>query len=476
MHKSANGFPTKEFFMTMLTRDIQLHDAILDLLDNCLDGVHRDQKSKGTKDKKASDYYHGYSAEIIISEKTFSITDNCGGIPIEVAEESAFRMGRGSEGTPDDLQTVGIYGIGMKRAIFKLGKSASVETSNGGDHYKVTIPDSWIDSDGWNFPIEMLSDSTAPRTQIIVENLNEEIASRWETTEKRETFVGELIKAIKESYSFIIEKGFTITVNRKQVDALPVSLIIAKDKKDGIKPYIYKAVLGSVSINLIIGFYAPISSEDERDEMITSKRTTGDAGWTVICNDRVVLYNDKSHLSGWGESGVPNYHTQFIGIRGIVFFESNTPKDLPMTTTKRGIDLTSEVYAVTKNKMREGLKIFTGYTNTWKGRYSEEKTYSSQTTEVPVSELISREKQVAHLGKIVYSRDGVFKPKLPKPTNETEFRRISFSKNKDEIQVVGKYIFGEDDSIERPPTKIGEECFDKFLQKAKAMQGGKVDG
>ena len=35
----AKGTPTKAFFVEMLTRDIGLNDAILDLLDNCLDGV-----------------------------------------------------------------------------------------------------------------------------------------------------------------------------------------------------------------------------------------------------------------------------------------------------------------------------------------------------------------------------------------------------------------------------------------------------
>ena len=46
-----------------------------------------------------------------------------------------------------------------------------------------------------------------------------------------------------------------------------------------------------------------------------SKRSSYEAGVTVVCNDRVVLYNDKSGLTGWGTSGVPNYHTQFIGIK-----------------------------------------------------------------------------------------------------------------------------------------------------------------
>ena len=46
MAKKANGAPTKEFFVGMLTRDIELSDAILDLLDNCLDGVVRQESCK----------------------------------------------------------------------------------------------------------------------------------------------------------------------------------------------------------------------------------------------------------------------------------------------------------------------------------------------------------------------------------------------------------------------------------------------
>lgn len=91
MGSSANGSPTKEFFVEMLTRDIELNDAILDLLDNCLDGVVR---SCADKDKlQTSDFYSSYSAEITISPTEFTITDNCGGIPRDTAENYAFRIG-----------------------------------------------------------------------------------------------------------------------------------------------------------------------------------------------------------------------------------------------------------------------------------------------------------------------------------------------------------------------------------------------
>lgn len=35
------GNPTKKFFIDMITRDISIEDAIIDLLDNSIDGANR---------------------------------------------------------------------------------------------------------------------------------------------------------------------------------------------------------------------------------------------------------------------------------------------------------------------------------------------------------------------------------------------------------------------------------------------------
>ena len=72
MAVKAQGAPTKEYFVGMLTRDIELSDAILDLLDNCLDGVVR--QKKGIDKTTTSDYYVGFfptfpSAKILSSSK-----------------------------------------------------------------------------------------------------------------------------------------------------------------------------------------------------------------------------------------------------------------------------------------------------------------------------------------------------------------------------------------------------------------------
>ncbi len=469
----ALGFPTKDFFVDMLTRDISLSDSILDLLDNCLDGVVR-QKSITFKDE-TSKYYEGYYSRISFDDSSFSIEDNCGGIPRNVAEKYAFRMGRSSENYENDLPTVGIYGIGMKRAIFKIGRSAEVITRNEGELYRVTVPLDWVNSPEWDFPIdepEMNDILCQGGTKIKICNINSDIVNLWNTKDKVENYQEELIKAIQQSYSFIIEKGFRIMVNEKEVSALPINVLVdnkSSDSKSRIMPYIYKNTFGDVKVSLAVGFYASPPSPEEIDDENSSKRSTAGAGWTIVCNDRVVLYNDKSYLTGWGESGVPQYHTQFIGIRGVVIFESNNPKALPMTTTKRGIDTSSRVYSAVKDRMKHGLKIFTDYTNKWKGQNEKEREYSTVAESVPVQKILNDLNTAEQSGKIKLrqtQQGAIFTPSLPKPVIDKPYRVVRFNKDIESISLLKEYFYG-DEANPASPSQVGEKAFDEMILIAK---------
>lgn len=472
MGKVAMGAPTKDFFVGMLTRDIELSDAILDLLDNCLDGVVR---QKGALDKNiSSDYYSGFYSNITITSESFIIEDNCGGIPRDVAEKYAFRMGRSPEKEEDDLPTVGIYGIGMKRAIFKMGKSAKVITRNNGELYQVAIPSDWADSDdNWEFPLEELESSELlleGGTKIQITDINPEIVDMWDNNDKIDDFADRMIKAIQQSYSFIIQKGFEIRINNININPLPIQLLMDKESSGkSIKPFVFMQTYGDVNVSLAVGFYAPTPSPEDIDDENNLKRSTSDAGWTVVCNDRVVLYNDKSHLTGWGEGGVPQYHTQFIGIRGIVIFESKNPKNLPMTTTKRGVDTSSKIYSAVKDKMRQGLKLFTDYTNRWKGQNVEERKYSTVAKSVPVETFINISSTGSNNNPLPLrkSRDGLmFKPDLPKPPNDKPYKVIRYSKDEEAINELIEYFYQDRNHLVSP-SQIGEKCFDIMLEKAR---------
>lgn len=470
-----SAFPTKRFFVEMLVRDIELKDAILDLLDNCVDGAMR--RIDGDAERLASDApYAGFWAKIDFSETEFSIQDNCGGIPRNIAIRSAFRLGRpeleeGEEGE-DDLPTVGVYGIGMKRAIFKIGRNAIVSSRHAEEAFDVAIDPGWMEQDVWD--LELVDRAPVANelegTHIIVNDIRAGVSQEFAT----EAFFDTFCKAVSEYYSVIIQKGFSVVVRGTEITPKKIGFILDKDNLErGIAPYIYRKdpADDGVEVILMVGFYRPLLSEEESESQEAQERegrpSSDIAGWTVIINDRVVLYADKSRVTGWDEAGVPGYHTQFTSIAGVVQFRSKEPELLPLTTTKRGVNGNSDLYLSVKNYMREGLKLFTNFTNQWKKSPEQREELHDNAQKLTTTEVVAfmaqrlkasrREKNVS-----------TFVPSLPSPKPTSTEKWIRFKKPTTSVQALALRFF---DDAEAPPASVGEKCFD--LAMADASKGGK---
>ena len=460
---TVNAAPVKSFFVSMLTRDIKLEEAILDLLDNCVDGILRSKQVKSDKP------YDGKWAEISFDGCTFEIADNCGGIPGDLSKY-AFRMGRDPKRELDAKGVVGVYGIGMKRAIFKMGKSCEITTRSGNDEYEVSITPEWVeDEDDWNIPVSPKSTSMKEDgTIIIVRDLYNGITARFE--EDQESFQAALLDIISSHYAFIIDKGFKVTVNGKVVKSRWRGLLFAdpQTKSDkAIQPFIYRAKTDKgVEVFVAVGFTMPIPSQDEViDEQDEKRYSAEEAGWTVICNDRAVLYCDRTELTGWGEAGIPRYHGQFIAISGIVEFRCDNPAELPTTTTKRGVDASSVLYLQVKNKMREGMKLFTDYTNRWKGRAEETRVQFAVGKPLSLAETKAKASDLK-FNSATRSIPGAsqYRPPLPAPRQPNpRSRRISFTKEVDEIAIVAEHLFGD---AQAKPSDVGEKCFDILFRES----------
>ncbi len=466
IYEPVDASPVKSFFVKMLTRDITLSEAILDLLDNCVDGVLR------THGKDATDKpYKGFYANIEFDEEHFMIEDNCGGIPWDL-HDYAFRMGRAEARPKDAPGTVGVYGIGMKRAIFKMGEDCLITTKNEKNSYEVHITPAWINKeDNWKIPVaETKHPLKISGTTILVMNLNPGISSRFGKDKDR--FTTELERMIATHYAFIISKGFVVKLNNKIVVPRPVKLIFnkrkEKKKETSIRPFVFKTEKDGVKVFLTVGFTRPIPTAEEtaNGDQINAPRSSLDAGWTVVCNDRAVLYCDQTEMTGWGEAGVPRYHTQFIAISGIVEFRSEDPSKLPTTTTKRGIDASSPLYLQVKNKMREGMKLFIDFTNKWKGLERESKAFMEAGEALSLTDLKMEVGNLTLMSTKRTALDGKqFKPNLPLPKRETSnTKTISFSRKVNEIQEVAEYLFNDRDS---KPSEVGEECFKTVLREAR---------
>lgn len=323
------GNPTKKFFIEMITRDISIEDAIIDLLDNSVDGANRINP----------DNYEGLSINIQINDSEFIIQDNCGGFSLDTAQKYAFRFGRPNE-APNEQNTIGRFGIGMKRSLFKMGKYFEVETQTNENHFKVNVDvERWskqmqevVDSSGnkisiddWNFNYELVEEKLENNGTIIKVNLlHSEVSELF----KNDNFLNELANSIQKQLNFSLLKGLTIHLNGRHLEAKQITLLMSDD----VKPYFSEGTLGhgEIKYRLIAGL----------GEIGTPK----DSGWYIYCNNRLVVDADTSNLTGWGISGVPKWHVDYVMFRGILFLDAKDTINLPLTTTKKGIDATSEIY------------------------------------------------------------------------------------------------------------------------------------
>lgn len=464
--KEIRATPTKQFFVGMMTRDIELHDAILDLLDNCVDGIVRTIKGSATGERP----YQGYWAKITLDHDHFSIEDNCGGIPPKIARNYAFRMGRPVGREDDrDMATVGIYGIGMKRAIFKMGMYSQVVSKHGSDSYQVTIDPEWLASDeSWFLSMEEPEETLADDgTRITVSQLHSAVANRFAKDDK---FIDDLYSLIATHYTYIIQKGFKVFLNGDEVVPKPLTVMRsdfeAYAEGRGIMPYVYEGEQDGVSVRLVVGFLARPPGESEiEDEMERPRRSKEEAGWTVIANERVVLYKDKSRVTGWGTGNVPAYHPQFITVSGVVEFRCDQAEKLPINTTKRGLEAGDELYLHVRDFMMEGMRIFTQHTNRWKQHKEEELALFESARREPVRDVAKSIPEDRWTRPRNSPTERKFVPDLPRPkTAEHGTRQIRFARPLSQIKTVAEYLFEDPDA---EPRDVGEKCFDLLLDEAR---------
>jgi len=439
--RKAHAAPTKEFFVRMITKDIDLADAILDLIDNCLDGARRLSLNAAPATR-----YKGFWARVVLGQDRFRIEDNCGGIGFDQAINHAFHFGRRRD-APLDEHSIGLYGIGMKRAIFKMGNLVTVRSSTARDAFRTNIDvEQWLskpqirDGDGdvredWDFDLEEAEPLAQPGTLIEIEQLHAEIARQFADP----SFVNALTRIVSRDYARFLEKGFEIRINE-----LPITgFRFAVREGEEIKPLRsrYRDETG-VDVEIVAGMAAPppddLGPTERRSE-------TEYYGWFVVCNDRVIVASDKRDQTGWGSASVPVWHSQYNGFLGMVEFSADDPSKLPWRTTKRDVDDANPIYRRALLRMQEAAAAWVKYTNDRRVDMERAKQSESRAASTPI-------------------RDVAFSDALKMPAAPAErkvsYSSIQYSKPVSEIAKAKKLLKNPNLSNAR----LGEATFDYFLQ------------
>lgn len=422
--QTVDASPTKGFFIFMITRDIYIRPAIVELIDNAIDGAKRvcpDGNYKGKKIKISFD-----------SEK-FIIQDNCGGIGIETAVKYAFKFGRPDD-RPDEGEQLftGVFGIGMKRALFKLGRHFTVKSTTSIDSFTVDVDvDEWLkDQKNWTFPITVENkEDLECGTEIVVEKLNKESKLRFCT----QTFENELISYIEKYRSVETENGLEIYVNEKLITAAKESII----ENESIIPY--KTIIEDKDgiIRIIAG--------------ITHYGKPQNAGWYIYCNGRLVLYADKTETTGWGND-YRSYHPNLAAFRGYVYFESANLLALPWNTTKTGVDNLNRLYVLARERMKEAAQqVFRAIDDTKKTMDVDSKSFEELPFVKGAKEI---DMNYSYLSSIKTTTDF----KITQPEERPKVARISFTKLAEDVEKVQKHI-GAGSRKE-----LGEKLFQYYVE------------
>jgi hypothetical protein len=443
MANEVQAYVTKTFLIDIITRDIGMTEAILELVDNSLDraveifdiDVTRGLTENYRFDKRRK-LLEPITINIHLSRNEFIIEDNCGGIDRDDLKNEVFIFGNPKE--YEQYNGLSAFGIGMKRAFFKLGKKVELYTRTKKDESAVIWDiNQWLElgEAEWDISFSDVNDLSikykykTPGTIIKVEELNEATRLRFGQVD----FIKNLRDRLQTGYALFIKSGFRIMLNGTEISQnLPV---FAKSDEFGLS--VKKIKYNDVDIVLEAGI-SPIKDRTPR-------------GWYVFCNGRMVLEADKTKETGWGIL-LPQFHPKYNHFLGFASFKSQNVKSLPWSSSKWGVERDSPVYLYALEEMQIQTEPVINLLDRWKDIRDED-----DVSTVALKDLLSDVQEISLFASAQNEMLFEYKPKRPK----SDVTRISFLKPKTLVESV-KQALG---NPKMKNSAVGELTFDYYVER-----------
>ena len=209
-----------------MARDISLEDCVLDLIDNSLDSYLLKRQIVISElifgpngSAKEGDLGR---IEVTCNERQIRVVDTCGGISRQRALNEVFCFGH----SDDDVRgKLGAYGVGMKRALFKIGNNFHIVSRTPKEGFEVSFKlDEWVSRpDDWKVPIAFIEGASSERkagTSITITELHDEVGLRI-----REGGVPKNIhQDAATTYPYFLERCVRLRINDTDVIPAPIKL------------------------------------------------------------------------------------------------------------------------------------------------------------------------------------------------------------------------------------------------------------
>jgi hypothetical protein len=315
------------FLEHILTKDVSTLDALYDLIDNSIDAARDSILKSGTylKDKyDLPNSYLGYKVEVIISNGSITIEDNCLGMTEETLVEEAFVIAQSHK----HEYGIGLYGIGLKRSLLKMGEKYDILIDNGKSRYELSFSDNQLGGAKGKVQAFETESHGCIISRFTVVNLKPEV--RGDIESRR--WYDKAVAGLEDRYSVYFEKDFVISLiyfDKERLQLYSKLPSIRQDSKflpvhwlksyDGVNVIIDSGIHGD--------YYFPT---EEGYSLRDNRKLTNQFGIYFICNDRVIRKASTEINHGWKTK----WHSEYNGFICFVRFIAKDPGRLPWNTAK----------------------------------------------------------------------------------------------------------------------------------------------
>ncbi|WP_316202872.1 MULTISPECIES: ATP-binding protein [unclassified Bradyrhizobium] len=332
---TLDAVPSKRLFLSIIA-DYDLNKSICELVDNGFDVWTRGGRKSPINIKLWLNEEQG----------TIRVEDDAGGLP---RNELRFIVGPGQSGSSSTDETIGIFGVGTKRAVVALAEDIKVRTRHGlGETFQVEFDETWLNDDDWELPL-FSTDPISPRTtQVELQKLRVKISE--EAIELLRSHLG-------ATYGkFLSRPGVSLELNGK-----PVSPRFFDDWSfpPDYEPRRYTGKLETPKERIVeVEVFAGLSSQ--------SSPTAGEYGVYFYCNDRLVAPAMKSFDVGFtrGQAGLP--HPKIALTKVIVSLRGDAG-EMPWNSSKSDVSTKHHVFVALHDWLVTVVADYARISRVWMG-------------------------------------------------------------------------------------------------------------
>ena len=335
--RTIDAAPSKRLFASIIA-DYDLNRSMCELVDNVLDIWLKGGKSHAVHVNIALDQ----------DQQTIRVADNAGGVR-EADLDIIVSPGQTTNDPTD--RTIGIFGVGTKRAVVALAQSVTITTRCGEERtYMVEFGDQWLAEERWELQVYEVDNIDEGMTVIELQKL------RFKVTDDA---VSRLREHLGVTYAkFLTNDEVRITVNS---DPLEPAAFDRWAYPPGYSPRRYVGKLktpdtGTVDVEIVAGLTT------------VSSPAGGEYGVYFYCNDRLIARGLKTFEVGFTKGLAGQPHPSVSLARVIVSLRGQA-QTMPWNSSKSGINTNHAVFTALRPLLVEVVKDYASLSRRLEGSW-----------------------------------------------------------------------------------------------------------